>query len=152
MADIELTNRGDMWSNADIVATVKGNKVYIDGNVGGKEKYSTDETIVGTWIDGRPVYQKVFSFDITSNEIIVEQAFPHDLISVSGMCKLGNTALVPIVGVINSKGSTAITECVTLYRQGSTGNIIFRSVFATGASGAHAWIIAKYVKAETNDD
>ena len=25
----------------------------------GKEKYSTDETVIGTWVDGKPIYRKV---------------------------------------------------------------------------------------------
>lgn len=31
---------------------------YNLGNLG-KEVYSTDETIIGTWIDGKPLYRKV---------------------------------------------------------------------------------------------
>lgn len=27
-----------------------------------KEKYSTDEQAIGTWIDGKPLYRKVFNF------------------------------------------------------------------------------------------
>ena len=30
-------------------------------------KYSTEEHIVGEWIDGKPVYEKTFSVEITSN-------------------------------------------------------------------------------------
>lgn len=32
-----------------------------------KEIYSTGETIVGTWIDGKPIYRKVIEFTVTSS-------------------------------------------------------------------------------------
>ena len=32
---------------------------YNLGNLG-KEVYSTDETVIGTWIDGKPLYRKVY--------------------------------------------------------------------------------------------
>lgn len=36
----------------------------LDGNV-----YSTDETVVGTWIDGKPIYRKVFSGTASSGNM-----------------------------------------------------------------------------------
>lgn len=30
-------------------------------------KYSTDETVIGTWIDGKPIYRKVFKIIPSSN-------------------------------------------------------------------------------------
>ena len=33
---------------------------------GNDENYSTDEKVVGKWIDGKPIYRKVFSFTNTS--------------------------------------------------------------------------------------
>ena len=35
-------------------------KIY---NWGGGTNYSTDEQIVGTWIDGKPIYQKTITFE-----------------------------------------------------------------------------------------
>ena len=37
-------------------------------------KYSTDEQVVGTWIDGKPVYQKMLQFGDVA--ISSEQSFP----------------------------------------------------------------------------
>ena len=31
-----------------------------------KEKYSTDEQVIGTWIDGKPLYRKVGTIKFTS--------------------------------------------------------------------------------------
>ena len=33
----------------------------------GKEVYSTNETIIGTWIDGKPIYRKVIDFGALPN-------------------------------------------------------------------------------------
>lgn len=35
-----------------------------------KEKYKTDEKVIGTWIDDKPIYRKVITqnFDLSSNE------------------------------------------------------------------------------------
>ena len=33
----------------------------------GKEIYSTDETVIGTWIDGKPIYRKVIDFGALPN-------------------------------------------------------------------------------------
>lgn len=33
-----------------------------DGTGAGGEQYSTDETVIGTWIDGKPVYRKVYDY------------------------------------------------------------------------------------------
>lgn len=36
-----------------------------DGLLGGGENYSTDEIRIGTWIDGKPIYRRVFPVDIS---------------------------------------------------------------------------------------
>ena len=35
---------------------------------GGSMNYSTDEQVVGTWIDGKPVYQKSFATTLTDHD------------------------------------------------------------------------------------
>ena len=37
------------------------------GNAGGGEVYSSSEAVVGTWTDGRPVYQKVYTATVGGN-------------------------------------------------------------------------------------
>lgn len=38
---------------------VEERKLVVGGGLGQKHNYSTDEQIVGTWIDGKPIYEKV---------------------------------------------------------------------------------------------
>lgn len=48
------------------------------------ETYSTSEQIVGTWIDGRPLYQKTMTFTATS--LVNDwQVFPHNISNVDIM-------------------------------------------------------------------
>ncbi len=57
------------------------------------EVYSTSEVVVGTWTDGRPVYQKVYTATISGN---TSTGIPHGLygiadqiVSVDGIVKAG---------------------------------------------------------------
>ena len=40
---------------------------YVNNYVDGLHTYSTTETIVGTWIDNKPIYRKVISFTSTTS-------------------------------------------------------------------------------------
>lgn len=43
------------------------------------ENYSTVETIIGTWIDGKPIYQKTIFGDLTTNTAWNEIGFIQDI-------------------------------------------------------------------------
>lgn len=43
-------------------------KKYVDDSVG--ETYSTTETVIGTWVDGKPIYRKVFSVGGSTSQTI----------------------------------------------------------------------------------
>ena len=63
-----------------------------------KEVYSTNETVIGTWIDGKPIYRKVVDLGILPNTITVR--IPHNIdnldriISMKGMAKSSNQNLL----------------------------------------------------------
>ena len=84
------------------------------------EVYSTSETVVGTWTDGRPVYQKVYTATVGGN---TSTGIPHGLygiadqiVDVSGIAnvgantfyKLGDLRTVDNGQVVNSIGVSAI--------------------------------------------
>lgn len=48
--------------------------------------YSTNETVVGTWIDGKPIYRKVVQGNITSKDqsLFVVNANVETMISIRG--------------------------------------------------------------------
>lgn len=56
-------------------AIINGNTVYCGGFSGGNSKlnYSTEEQVVGTWIDGKPIYQKTITDvmpQVTDNDFL----------------------------------------------------------------------------------
>lgn len=65
--------------------------------IANKEKYSTTEQVIGTWIDGKPIYRKVINFGTLPNATTKEVA--HNISS------LGN--VVNLYGVANN-GDTYI--------------------------------------------
>lgn len=67
---------------------------YSCNYVNGMNTYSTDEIRIGTWIDGKPVYRKVFTGNIASS-------IEHGLTNVSfvnsyGYMMSGSGAFVPL--------------------------------------------------------
>ena len=78
---------------------------YINEN-----KYSTEEQLVGTWIDGKPLYQKTVEF-ITPSETSVQEysylpGIPFSsidkIISVDGWCKRADGWRVPYLFSVNN--------------------------------------------------
>ena len=110
------------------IATIGVNGVNTDlyaPNNGGHE-YSTTEHVVGTWIDGRPVYEKTFTF-ITNSTIyyIPDTTDINHLINVSGFAnKENNDFYIPY-----SDGSDNISIAYTV----NNGIRIFSSNYFNGA-------------------
>ena len=61
MALIEFQNNTAPYMNAD---NLNNNFNYLDG----KNDYSTNEIVVGKWIDGKPIYRKVLN--LTSPSVL----------------------------------------------------------------------------------
>lgn len=65
--------------NASDVAIKKNNKgVTLDNYLDNLNKYSTDERLIGKWIDGKPLYRKaiIINTALSSNEL---NNFPHNI-------------------------------------------------------------------------
>lgn len=50
-------------TNTSVLYCIATKNIYIDA----KYNYSTDETVVGQWVDGKPVYQKTVTIDALPN-------------------------------------------------------------------------------------
>lgn len=51
------------------------------------DNYSTDEKVVGTWIDGRPVYQKTYYYNSVTNGMTIDNSLNStnvEIINVTG--------------------------------------------------------------------
>lgn len=71
---VEISYRGSIGlpSNSDVVVTCRYTKTTDSSiNIGMESDYSTTEKIVGSWIDGKPLYQKVVTGLTLSNGQIV---------------------------------------------------------------------------------
>lgn len=86
------------------------------------EIYSTDEMVIGTWVDGKPLYRKVYYF--TSN--VVSPSIKHNIenvdwfTSVTGMILLGNSFFP--AGYVNNNGTVFLSlycDRTTLYLKGN---------------------------------
>lgn len=69
-----------------------------------KHSYSTEEIVVGTWIDGKPIYRKCYIGSVsTSSDILLENCVDKIAISVKGFAKIadGNTLCLGYSGTHN---------------------------------------------------
>ena len=55
--------------------------------------YSLEEQIIGTWIDGKPLYRKTVQGILTNNEVLVENV--HTLVNEHGSITNGNGSSLP---------------------------------------------------------
>lgn len=115
--------------------------------------YSTDEIIVGTWIDNRPIYRKVIDLGTLPNANTVN--IPHNIdnldriISISGMAKSPNqNLLLPFpygVGndAFNSDGTVKINGVpINIYEE--QGNIVVYTL--SDRSDMTGYVILEYIK------
>ena len=61
---------------------VNGRTVVTILGGGGSVNYSTSEQVVGTWIDGKPIYQKTLTH---SGALVVDNSFSNDIGSLSSV-------------------------------------------------------------------
>lgn len=106
-----------------------------------QEVYSTDEVRIGTWINGKPIYRKIFTnVNITSSNT--------DLINISS---LGMQNIVKIYGALFTTSSTVFP--IPLTDSSSNYSVIFatstalrgRAVIGSGTL-ADCWLALEYTK------
>lgn len=104
---INITN--DVISTDDMTEaemTAVTNEVFgastVPDTMGYDQIYSTTETRVGTWIDGKPLYQKTISYTLPTHSIGAVLDIPNSIVSnldamtdISGTCT-NSTDCVPI--------------------------------------------------------
>lgn len=69
--------------NANDIAVKKNNKgVTLNDYLDNLNEYSTEETVIGKWIDGKPLYQKVITFDNTISISYDDNTFIHNISNI----------------------------------------------------------------------
>lgn len=84
--------------------------------------YSTEETIVGKWIDGKPIYQKVFPFatNLTINTWINTPELINDKKQILQTFVIADDLCMPVIGNISKNSS----NYVRIWSMRSIGNTI----------------------------
>ena len=100
-------------------------------------KYSTEEQVVGEWIDGKPIYQKTFTGTTPSPaggismNINISSLSIDEVINLNGIINWYNA---PSYGQINMT-MTSGGYCQTLFTRSDTIEYVCDSGFATDSSG-----------------
>jgi hypothetical protein len=114
--------------------------------------YSTDETVIGTWIDGKPIYRKVIVGDVSTGDVVLIGETILEITEVKGMVKtsVGNTWVninsnTPFAGYYTTAGDSYIVETDV-----SDGNGALLLIFRAGAGSPivnkNYKIIVEYTK------
>lgn len=104
-AELWIDTEDDSWNNigTEVVDTLEGN----EGNrapsvraVNELNTYSTEEVRIGTWIDGKPLYRKVYDgITISSNETIISSTSGINVKMIYGwFVHVSNESIQPIGG------------------------------------------------------
>lgn len=130
---------------------IRDGQVYKCG--GNYEVYSTEEQIIGVWIDGKPLYRKVIDLGTLPNTDTV--MIPHNIdnldriISMSGMAKSERqNLLLPFPYSLgkdgfNSDGTVKINAVpINIYEQ--QGNIVVYTL--SDRSDMTGYVILEYIK------
>lgn len=119
------------------VSTTSTNAVQnqaITNYVNGLNTYSTTEQVVGTWIDGKPIYRIVLEGTINStgsNQYILENSNIDTLINVGGIIIDGNIQFM--IGRATYDTGSSLTNASRIIKIGTANNIrldysdVFRS-------------------------
>lgn len=142
-------NVGDYidYNNLMIEEGSTATEYYPHQNLNGEEIYSTNEIIIGTWIDGKKIYRKVVtSTNLPSN---IENKIPHGIsnlnavINISGYYKAGGLNLYYPVCYIGATISNDYKIYTNVYNNDISS---YCGVYNTGNTYYDAYIVLEYTK------
>ena len=102
-------------------------------SIGDDTDYSTEEKIIGTWIDGRPLYQKTIDFGALPNA--TEKSVNHNISNINEVIYIGGT----------SKRSSDTTKGITMNLDKITSAVQCRNdvVYVTTTDDRRDWDVTK---------
>ena len=137
------TANGKADTNASAITTINGDIDELSDKIDDFSIYSTTEKVVGTWINGKPIYRKVFTFTTPSgnNDYIISTNIANvgTVLSCTGGITEANGVLTPIPDAIDFSG----TIYATSFRI-TNGDIYYKGNSAYGSKPAFA--ILEYTK------
>lgn len=140
-------------TNTSVLYCIATKNIYLNPSL----DYSTDEKVVGTWIDGKPLYQKTIPFTVptpTINGVAVIENIPNselsdlaDVIYLEGYYTDSSNALFNFVDKATSSLSEPAfqTTCISIYyAKQQNGFVISCSLLSHGGRTGH--ITVRYTK------
>jgi len=123
-----------------------------NGGTAAENIYSTEETVCGTWIDGKPIYRKVISGTLAEqngNGLVfanVSELQIDRLINLHGnMFDYDRTA--QLVFPISYNRTNGLFGAINMFYGNETGNIFYHYLNNNGEySGSTAYVILEYTK------
>ena len=108
-----------------------------------KDLYSTTETVVGTWIDGRPIYRRVYEYNGTASNtsVLMDVDNADDIDMVIDIRGMGKTATRQFPSPYNSNTSNLFS----VFYEHSTHRI-FCDMRTAGNTFTHIHVILEYIK------
>lgn len=129
-----------------------GNDSTSGGGMGTENVYSTEETVCGTWIDGKPIYRKVLSghLEINSGNACVftdvSDLFIERLINLYGNM-IDNQGVGHITMQTSYNSAQGINASVNMFYKSTTKKIHYHFLNCGGAySGCTAYVVLEYTK------
>lgn len=118
----------------------------------GGNVYSTEETVCGKWIDGKPIYRKVIMGKLakdSGNEILfanVSDLKIDRVVNLHGNMSHNNNT-VQIVFPISYNQTDGLVAAVNMFYNNNTGSIYYHFLNCNGLySGSVANVIIEYTK------
>ena len=105
--------------------TVDSNTYDIkDATARGYFNHSTSEQVIGTWINSKPLYRKIyntftFGAGATNNYIILDNATTYNIVNAYGKVSIVNNSFTMILGT----GDYGLGSLSNVYKNESSGDI-----------------------------
>lgn len=149
----DTASDGGYWTvrptNTSVLYCIATKNIFMDAG----HNYSTDEQVVGTWIDGKPIYQKTIEkqiSQITTNnvlQLILDSDLTHTLINFSGfiLYPSGFREIIPFTTFDASSGLCAI-QVRSFYSNTSGICVQIRTGNTTFPSDTVLYATVQYIK------
>lgn len=120
-------------------------------NLNGMKTYSTNEQVVGTWIDGKPIYRKVVTFNINSSGMTT--AYTHNIANIEtilptcvAQIKRGTTDVYSVPFVYPNNAGDLLNWGVGMNITASKVLLYIGSSMRSAVSSYPAIVILEYTK------
>lgn len=120
---LNAENLNQIQTNAEnAINTVQSNLNTTDQNIEDLTTYSTEEKVVGTWIDGKPIYRRIY-YGTRNESDEVHFHFPvgfdtwKDVIKLNGSVNLFNGSTAPIPATFLSQSTINVIPLMILGRE-----------------------------------